>query len=60
MPWLDPTLSLGTVPKLCHPQSEEFPPPVEVELVVFYFMATAPRAIAEHHQKECGTILGDI
>lgn len=32
-------------------------PHAEVELLVFWFMAFAPRPVTAHHQKESGTIL---
>jgi len=37
------------VPVLCHPQREEVPPPVQMELPMFQFVPVAPCPVTGHH-----------
>ena len=45
------------VPVLCHPQSEEVLPHVQMELPVPQFVPVAPCPVPGHHWKESGPVL---
>jgi len=45
------------VPVLCHPQSNEVLPRVQMELPVLQFVPIVPCPVAGHHWKESGSIL---
>ena len=50
-------LSRQPVPVLCHPQSKEVLPRVQMEVPVLQFEPTAPCPVTGHHWKEFGPIL---
>jgi len=45
------------VPVLCHPQSEEVLPHVQLELPMLQFVPIVPCPVSGHHRKESGPIL---
>jgi len=60
--WVSPerrmhSISGQPVPVLCHPQSEEVFPHVQLELPMLQFVPVAPCPVSGHHWKESGPIL---